>query len=382
MSTADRAKLDRQYRAAQAQKRYSSPTPKPKRLESPVSTKIDKPNVLARAYDALLNVPTVAPAGIGNPSKANNPLNQIVEPVRVAGRRAVGDITAIPRVGKPSASPTATDIKQGNYLGPALDYANLALTAVPAARGVRNRNIYGVHSSPVSDLDVINPRAMNQAQSTASDAVQGSSYMWDAKSPYVGKGPTSTEPASMLKNWQMRLSNVDEFGTPVTPNTLYLTKAPRRNVIPDANVPDSASLRVMGPQTVVGKLPIEQEALRAALRSYGLNPRSQLAQNMIQRFRTSSPRFLTSVAARPIDRAEASLRKAIELSPQKSAAKTANDAAVTSRSRTRPSLNLAKTIYEELAPLNLDPTTPLQELLQNPTVRKIFDGFINMEMGR
>ena len=131
MSTADRAKLDRQYRAAQAQKRYSSPTPKPKRLESPVSTKIDKPNVLARAYDALLNVPTVAPAGIGNPSKANNPLAQTVEPVRVAARRAVGDFTAIPGVGKPSASPTATDFKRGNYVGPVMDYANLALATAP-----------------------------------------------------------------------------------------------------------------------------------------------------------------------------------------------------------------------------------------------------------
>jgi hypothetical protein len=62
-------------------------------------------------------------------------LAQTVEPIRVAGRRAAGDITAIPGVGKPSASPTATDIKQGNYLGPGLDYLNLALTAVPAAKG-------------------------------------------------------------------------------------------------------------------------------------------------------------------------------------------------------------------------------------------------------
>jgi hypothetical protein len=135
MSTADRTKLDRQYRSAQAQKRYSSPTSAPKRLSAPVSTEIKKPNLLAQVYNALLSIPTPAPAGVGVPSRTNNPLNQTVEPVRVAGRRAVGDITAIPGVGKPSASPTATDIKQGNYLGPGLDYLNLALTAVPAAKG-------------------------------------------------------------------------------------------------------------------------------------------------------------------------------------------------------------------------------------------------------
>lgn len=367
---------------AQRRQVWSSPTSAPKRLTAPVSTTTkDNRNWLAKTYDYLLNVPTPAAAGIGVPSKANNPLAQTVEPVRVAARRAVGDFTAIPGVGKPSPSPTAADFRAGNYVGPAMDYANLALTAVPAVKGVRNRIIYGVHSSPVSDLNVISPRAVNQAQSTASDAVQGSSYMWDAKSPYVGKGPTAQEPNSMLQNFQMRLSNVNQFGEPMTPNTLYLTKTKRRNVIPDANVPDSASLRVLGPQQVVAKLPIEQEALRAALRSYGLNPRSQLAQNMIQKFRTSSPRFLQSVAARPIDKAEISLRKAIELSSEKSAAKTAYDTAATSRSRGRPSINLGKTIYDHLAPLNLDPSAPLSELLKNPTVRKIFDEFLDMEMG-
>jgi hypothetical protein len=316
---------------------------------------------LARAYDALLNVPTPAPAGIGIPSKANNPLNQTVEPVRVAGRRAVGDITAIPGVGKPSASPTATDIKQGNYLGPVLDYGNLALTAA-GVRGVRNRPIYGVHSSPVSNLDVINPRSINQAQSTALDAVPGSSYMWDAKSPYVGKG-------KVLENQQMNLarSDVPSLIERLDPrlNTLYLTKAPRRNVMIDANVPDSASLRVMGPQKVVAKLPIEQEALMAALRSYGINPRSQLAQKMIQKMRTSSPRSLRSISARPMDIAESKLRNAIKNTSQTSPKSTARSG--------RPTINLEKTIFDDLRPLNLDPEAPLKELLQNPTVRKIFN---------
>lgn len=63
-----------------------------------------------------------------------------------AGRRAVGDITAIPGVGKPSASPTATDIKRLGVIEglskAGLDYGNLALTAVPfvkpSAWGISN----------------------------------------------------------------------------------------------------------------------------------------------------------------------------------------------------------------------------------------------------
>lgn len=63
-----------------------------------------------------------------------------------AGRRAVGDITAIPYIGKPSASPTATDIKRLGVIEglskAGIDYGNLALTAAPfvkpAAFGISN----------------------------------------------------------------------------------------------------------------------------------------------------------------------------------------------------------------------------------------------------
>ena len=63
-----------------------------------------------------------------------------------AGRRAVGDITAIPYVGKPSASPTATDIKRYGVVEglskAGIDYGNLALTAAPfvkpSAWGISN----------------------------------------------------------------------------------------------------------------------------------------------------------------------------------------------------------------------------------------------------
>jgi len=325
----------------------------PKRLSSPVSTQIKKPNLLAQAYNALLSIPTPAPAGVGVPSRANNPLAQTVEPVRVATRRAVGDLTAIPGVGEPSASPTANDFRRGNYVGPVIDYATLATTAIPAVKG---RNVYGLHSSPVSNLDVINPRAINQFQNTANDAIAGSSYMWDAKSPYVGKG-------KVLQNQQMNLGSnglIEKLDPRL--NTLYLTKAPRRNVMIDANVPDSASLRVLGPQKVVAKLPIEQEALMSALRSYGINPRSQLAQKLMQKVRASSPRSLRSLSARPNDLAEDRLRVAIQ---------KVND-------MDKPIAN--KNIqWGRLYGMNLDPNAPLEELLKDPTVRDVFRGFLNLD---
>jgi hypothetical protein len=55
--------------------------------------------------------------------------------LEAATRRAVGDFTAIPRVGEPSASPTAADIKRygvaEGLAAATLDYGNLALTAAP-----------------------------------------------------------------------------------------------------------------------------------------------------------------------------------------------------------------------------------------------------------
>ena len=106
-----------------------------------------------------------------------------------AGRRAVGDITAIPRVGKPSASPTATGIKNKGWfegLGEAaLDYGNLAATAAPfvgpvakGVQGIRGARVateipytYGIHVSPTADLAEIQARQAMQQQATAGDAM-------------------------------------------------------------------------------------------------------------------------------------------------------------------------------------------------------------------
>lgn len=83
-------------------------------------------------------------------------------------RRLIGDITAIPRVGKPSASPTATDIKQQGWVNglgnAALDYGNLAATVAPfvgpVARG--GINSYRLIKSGLAD-DLARFQAGNDA---------------------------------------------------------------------------------------------------------------------------------------------------------------------------------------------------------------------------
>ena len=74
------------------------------------------------------------PASVGS----FNFLGETNRGLEASTRRAVGDFTAIPGVGKPSASPTATDIKRygvaGGLAAAALDYGNLALTVAPLVK--------------------------------------------------------------------------------------------------------------------------------------------------------------------------------------------------------------------------------------------------------
>jgi len=93
-------------------------------------------------------------AGIDKPEDQFDPksigsfnlLGETDRGLKQAGRRAVGDITAIPFVGKPSPSPTAADIKRYGVVEglskAGIDYGNLALTAAPfvkpSAFGISN----------------------------------------------------------------------------------------------------------------------------------------------------------------------------------------------------------------------------------------------------
>lgn len=122
-------------------------------VDKGLTVKFEKPNLIAKGYDAVRSVPmprlsTPVNTGTGvSMGGVANPIQSTVEPARQAGRRAVGDITAIPGVGQPSASPTARDFRAGNYVAPIVDYATLASTVIPAAAkgvsAVRNRPLFG-----------------------------------------------------------------------------------------------------------------------------------------------------------------------------------------------------------------------------------------------
>lgn len=119
-------------------------------IGSGIKAKIKKPNLLQSAvqglgtvYDfaknqpgAQLSSPVNTGAGVSMGGQ-QNAVQNVVEPVRAAGRRAVGDLTAIPGVGKPSASPTATDFRAGNYVNPIVDYVTLLSAASTASPRVR-----------------------------------------------------------------------------------------------------------------------------------------------------------------------------------------------------------------------------------------------------
>lgn len=272
-----------------------------------LSTKVSRPGVVQSAvrglgsvYDTLRSTPgsqISSPVNTGRGVSMGgqaNAVQGVIEPVRAGARRAVGDITAIPGVGRPSASPTAADFRQGNWLAPASEYVALASAVAPVigkgVSAIRNRPVYGIHSSPVADLDVIKPRVPGQNYGVAMDAIDNSSYMWDAKSPYVGQG-------NVLKNPQMDLLDSMFVGEPQ--NNLYLTRAPRRTIIQDANVPTSASLRVRGPQQVVAQIPVSEEGLRQALAQYGIRTRSDLAEQMLNAWRRINPSYRQSVWDRP-----------------------------------------------------------------------------------
>jgi len=156
-----------------------------------IKTRVQKPGILQSAiqglssvYGAAKNQPSAQLSSPVNTGRGvsmggqQNAVQNVVEPVRVAARRAVGDITAIPGVGKPSASPTATDFRAGNYVAPILDYINLAATVAPAvskgvktvadvadasrlARMNRRLNPFPDIERPTNFIDVTSPRSAN-----------------------------------------------------------------------------------------------------------------------------------------------------------------------------------------------------------------------------
>ena len=286
-------------------------------------------------------------------------------------RRLIGDITAFPGFGKPSASPTATDIKQQGWLNglgnAALDYLNLGATVAPfvgpAAKGIQGIRVaqvaaeipytYGVHVSPVADLAEIRARQAMQQQVTAGDAMAGSSYMWDARSPQtVGSIFDNPQMNPALQDFMM---TPEELAAQSMPN-IYITRAPAGQVFQDANIPGSAGLRVAGNQEVLAQVPFDRAALQAALEKYGVTPRSATADRLEAKFRGMNPQVRRDIANKAAQKAEEGLRLIISRidSPNSPA-------------------------YAQLYPglKGLNPNAPLSELLSNPTAKQYFDEQVN-----
>jgi hypothetical protein len=116
-------------------------------------------------YDILKSVPgprlsTPVNTGSGvSMGGQQNPVQMTVEPTRAAVRRAVGDFTAIPGVGKPSASPTAADIRSGNWLSPTVDYVGLGMQILPSVKPAyeKAKNIFASLLSKPGSLTRIAP---------------------------------------------------------------------------------------------------------------------------------------------------------------------------------------------------------------------------------
>jgi hypothetical protein len=288
--------------------------------------------------------------------------------LEAATRRAVGDFTALPFIGKPSASPTATDIKQKGFVeglgGAILDYGNLAATAAPfvgpvakGIQGIRGARVageipytYGVHVSPMSDLAEIQARQAMQQQVTALDAMPGSSYMWDARSPRtIGSIFDNAQMNPATRDYMM---SPEELAAQSTPN-IYITRAPAGQVFQDANIPGSSALRVAGNQEVLGQVPFDRAALQAALEKYGVTPRNATADVFESKYRGMNPQVQLDIANRTQQLAEQGLRNTISRATEPYYAKQ------------YPSLN------------TLDTNAPLSELLKNPEAKKIYDLLVN-----
>ena len=284
-----------------------------------------------------------------------------------AGRRAVGDITAIPGVGKPSASPTATDIKNKGWLeglgGAALDYANLAATAAPfvgpavkGIQGIRGARVateipytYGIHVSPTADLAEIQARQAMQQQAMAGDAMAGSSYMWDARSPQTIGSIFDNPQLNPAANPNLLLTP-EELAALPQPN-LYVTRAPAGQVVQDANVPGSSALRVGGNQEVLAQVPFDRASLQAAMEQYAGPTRNATADALEAQYRGLNPAVRANIAGRPYQLAEENLRQVISRG-------------------TNP-------YFEKNFPglSKLDPNAPIGELLRDADARKLFEQY-------
>lgn len=107
---------------------------------------------------------------------------------------------------------------------------------------------YFLHHSPNSTIEIGEKIRTTEVgrQVTATDAIQGHSYAWDAR---TGLGDAVANQVSMRGNFADGGVAGKEF-------SVYLTSADARNVYPDINVPGTAARAIKGEQQVLDKITI------------------------------------------------------------------------------------------------------------------------------
>ena len=125
-------------------------------------------------------------------------------------------------------------------------------TAVEFANGTMRYDLEGksyfLHHSPSSEIAIgekIRTTRIGR-QVTATDAIQGHSYAWDAR--------TGLEDA-VANQVSLRGGFLPEGGMP-RDYSVYLTSADTKNVYPDINVPGSSARAIKGEQQVLDKITI------------------------------------------------------------------------------------------------------------------------------
>ena len=336
-----------------------------------VATPLDIADEAVQGLERVMGIkPTdkFDPASIGS----YNLLGETYRGLNRAANYTAGTIAATPGFGKPSSSPFMDTVRSQGWLNaiaePFVHGANVASVAFPISKvagaaklpgiqGIRGAQVageipytYGVHVSPVADLAEIRARLAMQQQVTALDAMPGSSYMWDARSPRtIGSIFDNAQMNPATRDYMM---SPEELAAQSTPN-IYITRAPAGQVFQDANIPGSSALRVAGNQEVLGQVPFDRAALQAALEKYGITPRSEAADALESQYRAMNPQVQLDIANRTQQLAEQGLRNTIIRAAEPYYAKQ------------YPSLN------------TLDPNATLSDLLKNPEAKKIYDLWMN-----
>lgn len=141
-----------------------------------------------------------------------------------------------------------------------------AKAAVPAVRtnitnpGARfNPYEYGIHVNvpgEAGDISEIIPRQPGQATTVGGDSIPGTTYMWDATAPTIVQDIMGNRQMTNTGFLDMLYDN---------PPAAYFTRSPRARTGTDINIPTSSSLAVQGPQKVIERIPLTEEALKDLL---------------------------------------------------------------------------------------------------------------------